>query len=202
MGYKTDYCRASVERYFDNDSDIDALLADGRECGEASTSSSQEERKSFDALLPVVYQGMAWALNSRGVFSEALNNARNAVSLDSKNATAFYEQSRALSGLQRVSESISAAEEAVRLSDGKYYSFEEQLGDAYFDAERWQSAQQAYERAAAIDRTSFSAAFNAALSLQRQSYFGDAREWYQKAIERAASPEQRARAMSQLQSLR
>jgi serine protease Do len=202
LGYPSDYCRASMERYFSNDTDIDSLLTDGRACDKASESASDKDRDMYSSLLPTVHVGMAWALNARGVYSDALANAKDAVSMDPANAFAFNEESKALTGLGRTMESISAAEQAVRLSDGKYADMQFQLGSAYFDAENWVSAERAFEQVANMDRSNFSAAFNIALCLQRQSYFPDARRWYEDAIKIARNDEERSKAQSQLNALR
>ncbi|HTD55133.1 MAG TPA: hypothetical protein VK670_07110, partial [Silvibacterium sp.] len=100
--------------------------------------------------------------------------------------------------LQRYSECISAAQAAVRLSDGKYPSMQFRLGSCYFDTENWVQAANSFRLAAEADKSDPVSAFNLALSLSRQGYSVDANEWFREALHRNPDSELRAKILNAL----
>lgn len=76
---------------------------------------------------------------------------------------------------------------------------QERLGDCDFDTENWTDAAASYRIAAEADTTNAAAAFNLGLSLQRQGFTVDAREWFRTALQRNPDSELRGKIMSALQ---
>jgi tetratricopeptide (TPR) repeat protein len=171
------WCDAGTS--YQSASEADSALYANRKCIETLTGTTGSERD-----LAWAHAFIAGTLNSRGVYSEALNHAKEATVLDSSNAWAFTDEAEALNNLQRFTEAINASKEAIRLSDGKYASMHFTLGTSYFKTENWELARQSYEKAAELDTTDDAAAYNVAVCLARQSYFNDAAHWYEEALRR------------------
>jgi tetratricopeptide (TPR) repeat protein len=108
-------------------------------------------------------------------------------------------ESQILENMERYSECTSAAQEAVRLSDGAYPFMQFQLGQCYFDSGNWSQAASSYRIAAEANKSDVAAAFNLGLSLQRQGFGADARQWFREALNRNPSSELRGKIMAQLQ---
>lgn len=198
--YLYDYCFASVNRYRQQRTDQDGVLADGRKCVEASVKNTNKNTEHFFKQgLPLVYRDMADVLNSRGAYPSALEYIKEAITADPQNAYGMYLESQILENMERYSECTSAAQEAVRLSDGAYPFMQFQLGQCYFDSGNWSQAASAYRIAAEAYKDDAAAAFNLGLSLLRQGFGADARQWFREALNRNPSSELRGKILLQLQ---
>lgn len=126
------------------------------------------------------------------MFSQAEINARQARELAPEDPWTALELSRALQGQQRPTEAAVAAEEAIRLSDGRYSSMHFQAGSVYFDLRDWPRCARAFLKAAELAPEDDAAPYNAALCLARQGYFSDAARWMEEALARNPSRRDRA----------
>ncbi len=135
--------------------------------------------------LAYAHRGLASILQSRGVYSTAESHARQALSLAPTDEWAALALADALLGLERNSESAVAAEQAIRLSDGRYSSMHFTAGSAYFALQDWSRCERAFRRADELaQQTTTNAAYNAALCLARQGYYRDAAQWMEKVLQR------------------
>ena len=165
----------------------DAGLSAARQCISVGTGK--------DDSVPAIASAhfiIADVLNGRGVFAEALNHAREAVDLDPTDAWYFQAEAEALVGLRRFQEAITASNQAIRLSDGKYSSMHFTLGSAYFGQENWEFARQSYEKAADLESTDTAAPYNVALCFARLGYKTDAAKWYAEVLRRNPNHPDRA----------
>lgn len=198
--YGYDYCYASTDRYFQQPTDPDTVLADGRRCINGSVTEGREfAKKYYDEKLPGVYDVMAEVLERRGVHDQAYEYVKSALASQPDNPFFLSDEAGILESRGRYAECISAIQAAIRASDGKYAFMQERLGDCYFDTENWTDAAASYKIAAEADTTNAAAAFNLGLSLQRQGFTVDAREWFQIALKRNPDPELRGKIMIALQ---
>jgi tetratricopeptide (TPR) repeat protein len=138
------------------------------------------------------HRGIATILNDRGVSAQAETHARQARVLQSENPFTALELSRALLDQERASEAAVAAEEAVRLSDGKYSSMQFAAGQAYFKLQDWSKCARAFQHAAELSTKDDVSAFNTALCLARQGFTRDAATWMETAIRRNPTSPDRA----------
>lgn len=99
-------------------------------------------------------------------------------------------------------EAVTAAENAVRLSDGRYASMHFVLGSAYFDLENWDRSARAFQKAAELDPTDAAAAFNVALCLHKQRFYLDAAKWYEEVLKRKPDHPDRAELLKKIRILR
>jgi hypothetical protein len=198
--YAYDACFASADRYKQQVTDQVNALADGRRCVEGSVKNTNKSTEHFFKLgLPIAYRVMADVLNSRGAYPSALEYIKEAISADPQNAYGMHLESQILENMERYSECTSAAQEAVRLSDGAYPFMQFQLGQCYFDSGNWSQAASSYRIAAEANKSDAAAAFNLGLSLLRQGFGADARQWFREALNRNPSSEVRGKIMLQLQ---
>ena len=72
------------------------------------------------------------------------------------------------------------------------------LGNCYFSTQNWEKAASSFRIAAEGDKTDPSAAYDLGLSLLRQGYTSDARQWFQEALRRNPSGELRGKILSAL----
>jgi len=142
---------------------------------------------------------MAEVLDDRGVYDQALAYVKEALALKPDEPFALYREAQILRDLNRPSECISAAQAAIRASDGKYAYMHFALGNCYFMSEDWVQAADSFRIAANGDKTDAASAFDLALSLERQGYGADAAEWYREALRRNPDPELRAKITASLQ---
>lgn len=185
------YCKAAESRYFQEPPEPDALLADGRKCVDSSVKSDNKDRSFYDEWLPEIYNDMAEVLEKRGVYPQAMEYIKSSLALKPVNPWALYTEAKLFEDTQRTTECISAAQAAIRTSDGKYSVMQFQLGQCYFHAENWSQAERSFRIAAEADKTDYAAAFNLGLSLKREGFGADARQWFQEALRRNPSPEVR-----------
>jgi tetratricopeptide (TPR) repeat protein len=198
--YQYDNCFASGDRYRQRVTDQDKVLANGRKCVTASVKNTNKGTEHFfKESLPMVYRNMADVLNARGAYPSALEYIKEAISADPQNAYGMHLESQILESMERYSECTSAAQEAVRLSDGAYPFMHFQLGQCYFDSGNWSQAASSYRIAAEADKDNAAAAFNLGLSLLKQGFGADARQWFREALSRNPSSELRGKIMLQLQ---
>lgn len=130
------------------------------------------------------HRGMAAILNDRGVYSSAQTHARQAWTLDSEDPWAAHELARALLGLGRFSEARAAAEEAVRLSDGRFATMHFIAGSVYFELQDWRRCEDSFRIASELNPVGSSAPYNVAICLQRQGFHKDAIRWFEEVLGR------------------
>jgi len=138
------------------------------------------------------HRAVASILNDRNVFSQAEVSARQARELAPEDPWAALELSRAFEGEQRPTESAAAAEEAIRLSDGRYSTMHFQAGSAYFDLQDWSRCARAFQKAAELSPKDDAAAYNTGICLAKQGYYLDAARWMDQALTRNPSRPDRA----------
>lgn len=189
------WCLAGQNYYFA--SELDLSLSANRKCIERGTG-----RKGSESDLAEAHSEIAGILNQRGVYTEALNHAKEATALDPNNAFHFHALAEALVGLHRYYEAVNAAQQAIRLSDGKYGSMHFRLGSAYFELQNWEFARESFERAAELQPTDPASAYNVALSYQRLRYFIDAAKWYEEYLRRKPNANDRSEIIELIRTLR
>jgi S1-C subfamily serine protease len=198
LGY--DYCYAANDRYLQTPKEADSVLADGRNCVDASVKNGvKEDAHYFDDTLPSVYLDMAEILNDRGVYQPALEYINESISRKSDNPLALNTEADILENLQRYSECVAAAQAAIRVSDGSFPWMEFRLGSCYFDEEDWSHAADSFRISAAADKADAPSAFNLGLSLLRQGYSSDAKVWFREALDRHPDDELKAKILNELQ---
>jgi len=198
--FEYDYCFASNDRYLQTPRDADSVLADGRKCVDASIrNGNKSDAHYFDDLLPIVYAHMADILNDRGVYQPALEYIKESLSREPDDPLALITEAEILENLQRYSECVAAAQGAIRASDGKYPWMQADLGSCYFDSQDWVNAEASFRIAAEGDKNDAASAFNLGLSLSRQGYTADARNWFKEALNRKPDDALRAKILGVLQ---
>jgi tetratricopeptide (TPR) repeat protein len=186
-------CEAAASYFYADD--LDAALPLTRRCvGLASM-------KNATARLVTAHRLLADMLEERGVYEEAANHARQAISLSPENALAHHALARALLRQRRFTEAISSAKAAIRLSDGKYARMHFTLGNAHFSLEQWPEAVQAFLKAAEQDPTDWAAAYNVAASYYNSDYDSEALRWYREALQRNPNSPRKDQILSMIQRL-
>jgi tetratricopeptide (TPR) repeat protein len=102
-------CYASNNYFVAAGDHVDQNLSEGRKCIDAAAKLDSTHSEKYAKVLSIVHAEMASNLNDRGVYTEALSHAKDSISLDSKYAYAYYEESKALESLGRSQECTSAA---------------------------------------------------------------------------------------------
>jgi tetratricopeptide (TPR) repeat protein len=121
--------------------EADSTLFCARQCIEKGA-----RTKGSEGTLAVAHEQIATVLNDRGVYTEALNHAKEAAALNADNSFAYDDVAVALIGLRRFSEAVNQETQGIRLSDGKYSWMHFHLGNAYFEQENWQFALQSLRK--------------------------------------------------------
>lgn len=188
------WCQAAFD--YESAGAPDDVLAAARECIEQGTG-----QKGAEGDLSRAHSFMAEIFNDRGLYSEALNEAQQATTLEPTNPWYFDDMAKALIGLQRYTEAVSAAQAALRLSDGKYGSMHFTLGSAYFDLKNWQLAEQSFRQAAEMEPQEPASAYNVALCLQDMGDYTDAVTWYQEYLRRAPNAPDRDQILARIATL-
>ena len=191
----TDWCYGASDFWLANDNDLTLFAA--RQCIALGASKKDSER-----LLQFSHKFVASILNDRGVYSESLTHAKEAVALNGSDAWAYMYFADALLGLHRTQEAINAAKEAIRLSDGKWPTMHFTLGSAYFEAENFLLAKQSFEKAAELSPKNDVAAYNVAVCYARLGYYRDAANWYEEALRRNPTRSDRADLQDRIRLLR
>lgn len=192
----TDWCEAAGSFEMTPGKE-DLILSTARKCIALGTGKQKSE-----GWLSAAHESISSVLNERGVYEEALSHAKEATALDSEYASAYDQQAVALLGLHRYQEAINAAKQAVRLSDGKYWTMHFHLGSGYFQTENWQFAQQSFEKAAELMPTSDASAYNVALCLQRLGLYLDAAHWYEEVLKRDPNRTDKQEILDRISALR
>jgi tetratricopeptide (TPR) repeat protein len=135
-------------------------------------------------------------------FEDALADAKDAVLSQPDDAWAHYQLGFVLEGLGRYQEALTAAENAVRLSEGKHAGFHAFLGSVLFDLQQWDQARLSYEKAAQLDRVGDSAPHNIALCLINLHRYREAADWLQEVLRRNPGHEGRIGILSHIEELR
>lgn len=175
--YYTNWCSAATMYSFVPQPD--SILSCARSCIAVGTGKDNSE-----SILANAHRQIADVLNERGVYEEALSHAKEATNLNASDPWAYASMADALSGLRRFQETINAAKEAIRLSDGKYATMHFRLGAAYFDTENWEFARQSFEKAAQLDTKEPASAYNVALCFQHLGLYVDAAHWFEEVLRR------------------
>jgi hypothetical protein len=197
--YGYDYCYAVIQHSLQGVDGQDGVLTDGRKCVGASVKATTKTAQSyFESTLPTVYRSMAETLNGRGVYQSALEYIKEALAAKPDDPFSLDVESKILENLERYSECIAASQAAIRNSDGRYPWMNFQLGQCYFATENWTQAAASYRIAAEADKNDPASAFNLGLSLLRQGYGADARQWFREALNRKPDDELRAKILSAL----
>ena len=189
------WCKAGLD--FAMASDDDATLIVARQCIEKGAGKS-----GSDTSLSIAHREVADILDRRGVYSEALNHAREATELDKTSAFGFDSMGSALLGLHRPEEALNPIQQAIRLSDGKYAFMHFHLGSAYFDLENWAFAKDSFEKAAELDPKDAASAFNVALCYSRLNYASDAAKWFEEYLRRNPKATDRDEVTDRIRKLR
>lgn len=195
-GPYTNWCTAAT-MYSVTPQQEDSVLFCARKCIEKGTG-----QKDSEADLGEAHRQIADVLNSRGVYLEALNHAKEVTVLKPDNAFGYDDMAVALEGLRRFGEAVTAEEQAVRLSDGKFGWMHFHLGSAYFSLENWQFALQSFEKAAELAPDEPASAYNVALCHQRLGHFVDAIHWYQEYLKRKPNADDKVEILELIQRLR
>jgi tetratricopeptide (TPR) repeat protein len=195
-GYWRDWCSAASSFSLVAGAE-EPVVECARRCVSEGSGKKDSEKSLADA-----YEEIASVLDDRGVYQEALSNAREASALDPSDAWAFDLQAKALLGLRRFQEAINASNQAIRLSDGKYSPMHFRLGSAYFGVENWEFAKQSFERAAELDPKDDAAAYNVALCLVRLGYYSTAARWYEEVLRRNPNHPEKQDILNWIQVLR
>jgi tetratricopeptide (TPR) repeat protein len=192
--YVYDYCYAATNSYLQPVTNADGVIQNGKKCIDASISdTSKADEHHFKNGLPIVYRDMATVLESRGVYSSALEYIKESLSLVPDNPFSFSIEADIYADTNRNAECVAAAQTAIKLSDGKYSSFQFKLGYCYFQMENWSQAATSFRLAAEGNTTDATSAFNLGLSLSRQGFNADAKHWFTEALHRNPDPETKAK---------
>ncbi len=197
-GYAYDYCYAAKAGYLASPRKDDLILSDGRACVEASLKSSDSDKPYFDETLPLVYSDMSEILEQRGVYQSALQYAKEAVSLKPDYSWGFSDEAEVYYDLRQFDECISAAEAAIRASDGKFPTMHFRLGACYFETKNYSMAENSFRISAEADKTDFSSAYNLALSLLNEGHEVDGKQWLREALKRSPDDETRTKIVNLL----
>jgi tetratricopeptide (TPR) repeat protein len=192
----TDWCEAAGS-YAEAPEKSDETLYTARKCISDGSGESKSEGR-----LSLAHFFIASILNDRGVFEEALSQARESIVLNGENGSAYDAQAVALIGLRRNQEAVNASKQAIRLTDGKYGIMHFHLGSAYFGTENWQAAAQSFEKAAELMPISDAAAYNVALCLAKQGITLDAAHWYEECLRRNPNRSDKQDILSIISALR
>ncbi len=176
-GQGSDWCKAA-DAYYLADED-DNVLETARECVQFPIQHEHTGEQVGDA-----HTYIALILDKRGVYSEALAHAKQAIALNPADARAFYASANALNGMRQFSDAVEPAKEAIKLADGKYADMHFTLGDTYFELQQWSLAEQSYEMAAKLDPKDPGAAYNIALCFANLGYRSDAVSWFKEVLRR------------------
>jgi tetratricopeptide (TPR) repeat protein len=176
-GYYGFWCEAATS--YAVAAEKDSVLFCARKCIDAGTGVGGSESN-----LATAHRQIAEVLNDRGVYLEALSNAKEATALDPNDAFAYDDLGAALTGLHRNQEALNAFQQAIRLSDGRYAWMQFEVGSVYFDMENWEFARQSFQKAAELNPKDAAAAYNVAICYAKQNYFFDAAKWYEEYLRR------------------
>jgi tetratricopeptide (TPR) repeat protein len=176
-GYYREWCYTALTASFVNDDDT--VLSAARNCINGGTGEKDSEK-----AIAMAHTEIAQTLNKRGVYSEALAHAREALTLSPDDASSYDEMADSLFGLRRFEEVVTAAQQAIRLSDGKFAWMHFRLGSAYFELQNWDFAKQSFEKAAELNPKLSAAVYNVAVCYLRQGYYRDAAKWYEEYLRR------------------
>jgi tetratricopeptide (TPR) repeat protein len=157
----------------------DVVLSAARKCIEGGVG-----QKDSELVLAEAHRELAESLNRRGVYTEALSQARESLTLNPDNPFAYDEMADALFRLRRFQEVVNAAQQAIRLSDGKYAWMHFRLASAYFELQDWEFARQSFQKSAELNPKMFASIYNVALCYSKLGYYRDAITWYEEYLRR------------------
>lgn len=189
------WCYAALSGSFVNNDD--AVLSEARKCIDGVTG-----QKNSEAALTSAHREISEVLNRRRVYSEGLAHAREAITLTPDDSWSYGEMADALFGLRRFEEAVTAAQQAIRLSDGKFASMHFRLASAYFELQNWDFARQSFEKAAEINPKLAAALYNVGLCYAKQGYYRDAAKWYEEYLRRNPNGSDRSDVEAAIKKLR
>lgn len=197
--YAIDYCYATANRFVEPVTDGDHVLSDGRACVDAATKNTNDKRaKDFKRLLSGAYSLMAQVLNDRGVYQPAMGYIKESLNGDPNNSSSLYLEAQIYENLGQPSECVAADQAAITQSDGKFGYMHFLLGNCYFDQQNWSNAASSFRISAEADKSDAASAFNLGLSLKRQGYTSDARNWFKEALARKPDSDLRSKILNAL----
>ena len=186
----------AVVAWYSADDDDAALRAARRGIASgAKERGSENEVATMHVLIAIV-------LNNRGVYDEAIDAARQAITLDPERGRAYEELAEGLLGAQRPAEAETAAKRAVALADGNSGDAHFHLGAAYFDQKKYALAVQSFEQASRLKPKDSGSAYNAGLASERDGFYVDAIRWYEEALRRNPQMKGAAETRARIERLR
>lgn len=190
-----DWCEAGGS--FRSGDQLDAALASYRTCLQKGANQSGAEKQLGDA-----HADMAFIFVERGVYEQAIVEAREAIALVPEDGWAYYQLARAQSNLQRHSEAVQSALAAIRLTDGRYAVMHFQLGASYFDLKQWEKAEIAFEKSAEMRPDDSASTYNIALCLAKLGMYSDAARWFEETLRRQPNHPEKADIQRRIAALR
>lgn len=187
----------AARMFWFNEEDYDSALYCARKCIEVGSAKDGSER-----TLAYCHRLIADILNKRGVNQEALSHARESVALNPEDPWAYDTQAEALIGLRRYIEATNASQQAIRLSDGKFYQMHFNLASAHYELENWELASQSYKKAAELETRDPACAYNVALCMIKLGYYRDAASWLEEVLRRDPNRPDRQDILNRIASLR
>lgn len=188
-------CNAGLNYWLSDQ--LDNALSYYRRCvGVAALEEGTEER------LGKAYSVLGAILLERGVYDQAVSYAKQSIELIPEDPWPYFYLSKSLNALGRNGEAATAAESAIRFSDGKFPDMHFALGTAHFDLQNWDRAARAFQKSAELSPDSWTAAYNLALCFQRQGFFKDAAKWFEEVLRRRPDHPDREELLKTIRRLR
>lgn len=145
---------------------------------------------------------MSGILFDRGVYDQSITYAKQALALSTEEPWAYLHLSKSLNALGRNGEAATAAENAIRLSDGRFAEMHFVLGSAYFDLQNWERAARAFQKAAELAPEESASAYNVALCMQNQRFYLDAAKWFEEVLRRKPDHPDREEILRKIRTFR
>ena len=188
-------CRAGLN--FWRAEQPDNALAAYRKCVEVGAF-----EEGAEGQLAQAYSNMSTILYDRGVYDQSITYAKQALELSPDDPFAYLDLSRSLNALGRNVEAVTAAENAIRLSDGKYSVMHFALGLAHFGLRNWERSARAFQKAAELAPTDPEPAFNVAVCMQEQRLFLEGARWLEEVLKRKPDHPQREEILKKIRTWR
>lgn len=194
-GTYDDWCRAA--RSFWTAENLDRALATARRCIElGAVVKDSEEGVAY------AHRAISLILVDRGVYDEAISHAKQAIAIVPTDGWAYYSLAQSLRSLNRYDEAITAAKNALRVTDGKHAIMHVALGSAYFDSQAWPQAAFAFKNAAEMEPTDARSAHNAAAALYNQRSYRESLWWWEEVLRRNRDYPDRPYVLERIQEIR
>ncbi|KAB2965034.1 MAG: tetratricopeptide repeat protein [Thermoanaerobaculia bacterium] len=171
----------------------DDALRHGRDC----IALSNRVENPDTLLLGIIHASLSRIFQARGLPDQVLVHTQQALALldPEKNrslmGSVLEKRASALLDLQRPSEALAAAQEALQLTDGSDASTHFVAGSAAFDLRDFTTAERYFRKAAELNPSNSAALYNVALCLENRGFRSDAALWYRKYLKLAPNGEKR-----------